>query len=179
LKWQYDWRGPTLQNLRLQVCSTCSDSPQEQLRTIVIPADPTPVTTPRPEDFVTSEAGSYTGRPYGLPTGLQQGAVMPQIGAVTYGALIPVMSVTANGTTTISVTCSQAHGLVTGAQISVEGLTKTGATGFYSINVTTGTAFNYTTFAAVSGGSLLTGNTRMVTTLVGLPYGYTTIPQVG
>ena len=49
----------------------------------------------------------------------------------------------------------------------------------YSITVTTGTAFTYTTYAAVPSGPLQTSTTRMVTAIVGLPYGYTTIPEVG
>jgi len=31
------------------VCDTCYDTPQEQLRSIVLPADPTPIVNPRPE----------------------------------------------------------------------------------------------------------------------------------
>jgi hypothetical protein len=54
LRWQYDWRGASLQNLRLLVCSTCYDAPQEQLRAIVVPADPTPIVNPRVQDFVTA-----------------------------------------------------------------------------------------------------------------------------
>ena len=52
LRWQYDWRGASLQNLRLLVCNTCYDVPQEQLRAIVVPADPMPIDQPRIQDFV-------------------------------------------------------------------------------------------------------------------------------
>ena len=58
LRWQFDWRGVTLQNLRLLVCSTCYDEPQEQLRAIVVPADPVPVQNPRIQDFVTAETSN-------------------------------------------------------------------------------------------------------------------------
>ena len=58
LRWQYDWRGTSLQNLRLLVCSTCNDEPQQQLRAIVIPADPVPVQNPRIQDFVTAETNT-------------------------------------------------------------------------------------------------------------------------
>lgn len=54
LRWQYDWRGASLQNLRLLVCNTCYDAPQEQLRAIVVPADPMPIVNPRVQDFVTA-----------------------------------------------------------------------------------------------------------------------------
>lgn len=178
LHWQYDWRGASLQNLRILVCDECTDSPQQQLRAIVLPADPIPIMYPRPEDFVGAEAGSATGEPYGQPTGLLQGAVMPLFGTTAYNVALPVLSISSTGTNVISVTCSSPHGLSTNAQISVEGLTQAAATGFYSVTVTTGTAFTYTTLAAIPSGSLLTNTTRMVTANVGLPYGYTQIPQV-
>ena len=55
LNWQFDWRGASLQNIKLLVCKSCYDDPQEQLRAIVIPADPVPVANPRIQDFVTAE----------------------------------------------------------------------------------------------------------------------------
>jgi hypothetical protein len=58
LKWQYDWRGATLMNIRLLVCNDCYDTPQEQLRAIIVPADPVPVANPRTQDFVTAETNN-------------------------------------------------------------------------------------------------------------------------
>lgn len=55
LTWQYDWAGASLINKRMLVCSTCYDVPQEQLRAIVVPADPVPISNPRVQDFVTAE----------------------------------------------------------------------------------------------------------------------------
>jgi len=55
LRWQYDWRGASMQNIRLLVCNTCYDVPQEQLRAIVVPADPVPIVNPRIQDFVAAE----------------------------------------------------------------------------------------------------------------------------
>lgn len=52
LSWQYDWAGASLINKRILVCDTCTDTPQQQLRTIVLPADPPPIMNARPEDFV-------------------------------------------------------------------------------------------------------------------------------
>jgi hypothetical protein len=42
-------------NKRLLVCSTCYDTPQQQLRAIVVPADPIPISNPRIEYFSSSE----------------------------------------------------------------------------------------------------------------------------
>ena len=176
LKWQYDWRGAQLANVRVLVCDSCTDTPQEQLRAIVLPADPTPIINARVENFVTDEAGSATGQPYGAPVGLDPNAVMPLNNGVTYGRPLSLLSVTANGTTTIAVTCRVAHGLSTENQVAVEGLTNSAAAGFYSVNVTSAMAFTYTTGTAVAAGALLTPTTIIKTALVGLPYGYTTIP---
>lgn len=49
LSFQYDFRGPVLQNLRIEVCPSCLDDPQPQLKPVIIPGpDPTPVKDPRP-----------------------------------------------------------------------------------------------------------------------------------
>lgn len=58
LRFQYDWRGPRLMNLRILVCQECYDRPQEQLRPIVLPPDPQPIINPRPE-FYTTDDGYY------------------------------------------------------------------------------------------------------------------------
>lgn len=58
LRWQYDWRGASMQNIRLLVCSPCYDTPQAQLRAIVVPADPTPINQPRIQDFVTASSNN-------------------------------------------------------------------------------------------------------------------------
>lgn len=166
-----------MQNLRLLVCDTCYDTPQEQLRAIVLPPDPTPVINARVENFLTDESGNSPV--YGQPVGLEQAAIMPLSGTTHYGVLIPALSVTSNGTTTVNVTCSPAHGLSTGAQISVEGLSNVKADGFFSIVVSSAVAFSYQTFSAIPTASLLTPTSRIVTAMVGLPRGVTTIPQVG
>jgi len=66
LVWQYQWQGTTLQNKRLLVCNHCLDTPQENLRVIVLPPDPVPVFNPRPErysemipSFITTEDGEF------------------------------------------------------------------------------------------------------------------------
>lgn len=51
LRWQYDWAGASLVNRRILVCNTCYDTPQEQLRAIVIPADPVPIINPRVPNY--------------------------------------------------------------------------------------------------------------------------------
>ncbi len=55
LRWQMDWRGASLMNLRILVCDICYDDPQQQLRAIVVPADPTPIQNPRTTDYIAAE----------------------------------------------------------------------------------------------------------------------------
>lgn len=56
LRWQSDWRGPRLQNLRLLVCQSCLDTPQMNgQRTILIPPDPIPIQNARPEMYVSDD----------------------------------------------------------------------------------------------------------------------------
>src|SRR5512143_2496056 len=53
LRWQHDWRGPRLQNLRFLVCPTCYDTYQQNgQRTIILPPDPLPIMNPRVEYYV-------------------------------------------------------------------------------------------------------------------------------
>lgn len=78
LTWQYDWAGASLINKRILVCRTCYDTPQNQLRAIIIPADPMPIINPRVEPYQWDEtdrrqvSGYNTTNPQtGIP--VQQG----------------------------------------------------------------------------------------------------------
>lgn len=55
LRFQFDWAGTTMINKQLLVCARCLDKPQQQLRTIIIPADPVPIRNPRVETFDENE----------------------------------------------------------------------------------------------------------------------------
>ena len=55
LRWQFDWAGASLINKKILVCSRCYDQPQNQLRAIIIPADPMPILNPRVEPYATDE----------------------------------------------------------------------------------------------------------------------------
>lgn len=60
LKFQYEWRGATLQNIQVLICRECYDTPQENVRSIVVPADPVPIAFPRPEVFLNAETNYRT-----------------------------------------------------------------------------------------------------------------------
>lgn len=220
LEWQYDWAGASLINKRILVCDECNDTPQTQLRAIVVPADPTPILNARVQDYQTAETNTRatsgqntTDARTGLPVvngdtritqnnldrvtqqtgepapglnrqpGLDQNAVMPfqtqETTTSAYYVALNLLSVISNGLGTITVTCSTAHGLSTGDQISVNGLSTAEANGFYSVTVTSGTAFTYLANPIISAGGLLTNTTKMVTANAGLPYNSGQVPQTG
>jgi len=209
LNWQYDWRGATLQNVRILVCNTCMDTPQEQLRAIVVPADPTPIVQARTQDFaqaetnfstisaptvydpvtgipipstttlVTQNGQNMTTQPLGIPNGVDQSAVMPLDGTTAYRVNLRPISVSSLGGDVISVTCAAPHNLATNDQIVVQGLSNKNADGAYSVTVTTATAFTYQSNVAIPASALITGSTLIVTANIGLPYGYDQIPQTG
>jgi hypothetical protein len=210
LQWQFDWRGAALQNLRILVCRDCLDRPQEQLRAIVIPADPTPIVNARVQDFtlasvdnfavsapttydpttglplppqnvlITQDGQNLTTQPIGIPADLDPNAVPPLNGKLHFNVTIPVLTVYSTGGNTITVNCSSPHGLQAGYQFSIEGLTSKEASGFYNVTAApTATVFTYTTNRTVPSGTISTSTTRAATADVGLPYGYTQIPQTG
>jgi hypothetical protein len=209
LQWQFDYAGAGLINKRILICNSCNDTPQAQLRAIVLPADPVPIMNPRVQDYVAAETDnitisaptvtdpltgipipqtmtivtedgvSVTKQVVGNPVGLNQNAIMPLINDVQYRVTLSPLSISSIGTSTITVTFSSAHGLSTNDQIAVEGLSNKLASGFYSITVTTETAFTYQVNNAIPAGGLLTSKTLMVTGISGLPYNYNQIPLTG
>jgi hypothetical protein len=204
LNFQWDWAGAQLQNKYLLVCSHCLDIPQEQLRAIVLPADPVPVYFPSVENFVqdeteyhttsaapvtdpitgipvpaqtllvTENCQNLTQQPSGAPAGLEAQAVMPWNGIGQYAVALPVISMSGNGTAIVTVTCSAVHNLQTNAQIAVSGSNP--VTGFYSVIVTSATAFTFQTTLTQANESLLSSDTTIITASVGIPYGYEQIP---
>jgi len=112
--------------------------------------------------------------------GLDMGAQMPLVDAIKWGQPISFLSVMANNTCVVTVTCSAAHGLSTGAQMAVMGLSNPEANGFFNITITSGTAFTYQVNRPIPTGPLLTSNVKMVTANVGVPWNFNgQIPQDG
>jgi hypothetical protein len=208
LRFQFDWRGAQLQNLYVLVCNHCYDEPQQQLRAITLPADPVPIYYPSTEDFLVAESNfrsvsrpavidprngfpipsedlritedcqNRTTEPFGVPVGLNPSAVMPLRGVKHYGVPLSVLSVTGNGTPTVTVTCSAVHNLQPDYQVSVEGLSVSAADGFYSVAILTATVFTYQAYGTIPSEALWTPTTRIITARVGLPLGYKTIPKI-
>lgn len=60
MKWQFEWAGNQLINKKILVSQSNLDVPQEQLRTIQVPADPVPKRNARPENYVMDETDWLT-----------------------------------------------------------------------------------------------------------------------
>jgi hypothetical protein len=194
LRWQYDWAGAKLNNLRILVCDRCEDIPQQQKRAIVLTADPLPVLNARVEPYaadetnyfvtdtgsnITTEGGvNITPQQVGPPLGNESAGIMPLQGTVHFDVLLPVASITSIGTNVITVTCSAPHGLSTNDQVAITGTSIPQVQGFYSVTVTTATAFTYEILPFISSGSYLTETTLVATCSVGLPIGYEKLPII-
>jgi hypothetical protein len=55
LQWQYDFRGNSLQNLRILVCPDDYDEPFEFNRPVILPPDPIPIMDARPGFYASQE----------------------------------------------------------------------------------------------------------------------------
>lgn len=87
LRWQYDWRGPKTQNLRVLVCQSCIDAYQQNgQRTIILPADPIPIMNARPEYYVPDDNPLSAIGARALPSLWQYGS---QIGTMTAAGGVP------------------------------------------------------------------------------------------
>jgi hypothetical protein len=184
LQFQFEWAGAQLRNTYKLVCKHCLDIPQEQLRAIVLPADPVPIYYPSPEDFANAEEDfrAVSSPPViDLRTGLTypQNDLRVNQGLPTeYGVPLSLLSVIGNGTATVTVTCSKVHNLQPNAQVSVEGLSVPSACGVYTVTPTTATQLTYQTFGATPQASLLTPTSRIITVTIGLPLGFDSIPKI-
>ena len=134
LQWQHEWRGAALLNIRILVCRDCLDKPQEQLRAIVLPADPVPIINARVQDFdgaandflstlqgattdqrtglpvpsqnvITTDAGNPMVRQsIGRPTGRQVIGQAPLVDRLTWAAILSPLSLASDGSKTVSMT---------------------------------------------------------------------------
>ena len=58
LNWQYEWAGMELYNTGVLLCmvgNKCYDTPDEQLRTVILPPDPPPIINARVPNFAYEE----------------------------------------------------------------------------------------------------------------------------
>jgi hypothetical protein len=122
--------------------------------------------------------------PTGRPPGYAMEAIMPLAqtddGEIVHeGVPLPVVSIIADGTPLVRVTCSAPHGLALNDQIAVRGTENPLADGMFSVTPMTATAFAYGCYSPIRAGSILGLETVIVTALVGLPRSHPALPQTG
>jgi hypothetical protein len=159
------------------------DAAEIDYRTLAAPTVLDPVTgipIPGTTLRVTEDGQNRVTTPFGRPVGLDQNAVMPFDGSTLtpYGVPLQVLSVMADDSATVVVTCSAVHKLHALSQVSIRGLSYAPACGFYTVSVISATAFSYMTYGANPAGSLLTPTTRIITAKIGLPRGFVAIPKI-
>lgn len=203
LRWQFQWAGNKLVNMRQLVCRRCNDIPQTQLRAIVLPADPMPVMNPRPQNYQLAEtdyrttSGQNTVDPEtGIPilgntmritenddyrvtqeTGAPNGSLNELPGtdpnAVTYRIISNAAN---NGAGLIRLTVNTTSGMITGQSVTVGEVTgTTEANGNWTITVVnlTTVVLNNSTFTNAYLGGGYIVNNPA------LPYGFDEIPKTG
>jgi len=95
------------------------------------------------------------------------------------GTVLPLVAILAYGNMNVMVTTVSAHGLSTGDQVSIQGISNKDAAGSYSVTISTPTQFFYQTFVNIPAGTLLLPHTRVTTMNIGIPRTMTTLPQTG
>ena len=202
LKWQMDWRGATLQNLRILVCRPCLDTPQEQLRAIVVPADPTPIVNARVQDFTLASSdnrvtsGQNTTDPRtGIPVpggntritqtddvrSTQQTGEAPfgtnqlpgtNPNAVTYRTVSNAQN---NGSGLIRLTINTTNGMITGQRVVIQEVGGVPANGNWAISVVD--INNIDLQSSTFSGTYTSGG--YVINNPSLPYGFAQVPRTG
>jgi hypothetical protein len=184
LKWQYDWAGASLINKRILVCDTCYDEPQNQLRAIVLPADPMPIINPRVEPYAWDEIDrrqvsgyNATNQSTGIP--VQQGDTRV---TTTPGDSIVTTGASGNGTTA-TITFAEAIVYPVGSAITVAGVVPTGYNGNYTITASSAGSISYlnsTTGSQTGTGTVIfdvaTSNTRVTQQTGEAPGGTNQLP---
>jgi hypothetical protein len=203
LRWQLQWAGNKLVNLRQLVCRRCNDIPQTQLRAIVIPADPMPVMNPRVQNYqqastdYRSTSGQNTVDPEtGIPIlgntlritenddyRVTQQTGEPPLGknqlpgtdqnAVTYRIISNAVN---NGSGLIRLTVNTTNGMITGQQVTVgDVFGTTEANGNWTIAVINLTQVDLQNSSFVNAYS----SGGYIANNPALPYNFTEIPKTG
>lgn len=203
LTWQFDWAGASLINKRLLVCRTCLDKPQEQLRAIIVPADPMPIANPRVEFFVDYESNTRltsqtpvtdprTGivAPVGQTRVTEDNSVRstqmtgePPNGTNTLPGTDPnavtyrtVTNAVDNGSDLIRLTLATTNGMITGQTVTVQDVGGvTAASGNWTITVIDATQIDLQ--SSVFSGTYTSGG--YVVNNPSLPYNFTEVPKTG
>ena len=203
LRFQMQWSGNRLVNLKQLVCRRCQDIPQTQLRAIVLPADPMPILNPRVNNWQAAStdyratSGQNTVDPItGIPipgntlritenddyrvtqqTGAPNGSLNELPGtdpnAITYRVISNAAN---NGSGLIRLTVNTTSGMITNQQVTVADIVgTTEANGNWTITVISLTEVDL--IGSAFANTYTSGG--YVVNNPALPYNNTTIPSTG
>ena len=203
LRWQLQWSGNKLVNLKQLVCRRCNDIPQTQLRAIVLPADPMPVLNPRVQnyqaavtDYRTTSGQNTINPTTGIPipgttmritenddyrvtqqTGEPPGGKNTLPGtdpnAVTYRV---ISNAADNGSGLIRLTVNTTSGMITGQQVTIGDVVgTTEANGNWTITVISLTEIDL--IGSTFTNAYVSGG--YVVNNPSLPYNFDEIPKTG
>ena len=203
LRFQLQWSGNKLVNLRQLNCRRCNDIPQTQLRAIVLPADPMPIMNPRVQnyqaastDYRATSGQNTINQRTGIPipgntlritenddyrvtqqTGAPNGSLNELPGtdpnAVTYRVISNAVN---NGSGLIRLTVNTTSGMITGQQVTVgEVVGTTEANGNWTITVISLTEVDLQSSSFASAYA----SGGYVVNNPSLPYNNTEIPKTG
>lgn len=203
LRWQFQWAGNKLVNLRQLVCRRCNDLPQNQLRAIVLPADPMPIMNPRVPNYPLAEtdyrttSGQNTVDPTtGIPipgntlriTENDDFRVTQETGEPPYGTnqkpgtdpnavtFRNISNAANNGSGLIRITVSTTNGMITGQDVTIRDvLGTTEANGNWTVTVVNVTQFDLQNSTFTNAYS----SGGYVVNNPALPYNFTEIPKTG
>lgn len=155
LQWQFDYRGAALLNTRILVCNPCLDVPQNQLRNIVIPADPTPIMNARVQDYVTAETNNrYTSNQTLAPSAASGTGTTATL---TFGVPLSLEPITV------------------GSTIIVSGMEPSSYNGTFVVTASSNVGAYSVSYASRATGSLIRSGqvTLNIDPITGLPTGQT------
>lgn len=176
LRFQFDYRGPRLTNLRFLVCETCYDKPQPQLKPILLTQDPTPIINARPENYLYAETGNRaTTNQYLTPNSVSGNGstvtfyfnIDSSVAAVNVGSFIVVSNMVPesyNGTYVVTASTNTPNWSISVASGVTQGLEQAGTV---TINVDQQTGLPIQSFNQLVTQS---GDKR-ITQPVGIPTG--------
>lgn len=157
LRWQFDFAGPKLQNLRLLVCQPCYDTPQPQKKPIIIPQDPVPVQNARIENYTQSRTDYRVTQDGDIRT---TSTDQPRV--VQSSQWVSFTTTGASGTGTVATLTYNGSARTVGTTITVTGVVPTLYNGTFTVTASSSGSVSYAsvaTGAQISAGTIISPDT--------------------
>ena len=157
LRWQFDFAGPKLQNLRLLVCQFCYDTPQPQKKPIIIPQDPVPVQNARIENYTQSRTDYRVTQDGDIRT---TSSDQPRV--VQSSQWVSFTTTGASGTGTVATLTYSGSERTVGTTITVTGVIPVLYNGTFTVTASSTGSVSYASVATgsqISAGTIISPDT--------------------